>query len=801
MRAIKFFLYLVASAALFYLLEYGAGPLPPPGKFLSPYDGFWKNAEEANPEIASLVKLTGLKGEVDVKYDDRMVPHIFATNNYDLYYAQGYVTASLRLWQMEFQTHAAAGRISEIVGNKALELDRAQRRKGLVSGAEQALKSFESDPMANEILQAYTDGVNAYIKQLRYADLPLEYKLLKYRPEAWTKMKCALLLKYMADMLTGTTYDLEYTKALSLLGTENFNLVFPDYPDTLLDPVIPSGTAYLPNHFSLDSGNVFPKQISDTSLSVPKEEKPEGLGSNNWAVSGAKTQSGSPILCNDPHLGLNLPSLWFEIQLHAPGMNVYGVSLPGAPCVIIGFNDSIAWGVTNGTEDVKDFYRVKFTDNTHKSYMFDGETQTIQYRLEEIKIRGAASFFDTIPFTHYGPMPFAGFTEDTMKSALAIKWTGAEASNELMTFYHLNRAKNYAEYTEALKYFQCPAQNFVFASASGDIALWHRGNFPLRWPGQGKFIMDGSSSKYQWQGYIPFEEVPHILNPSRNFVSSANQHPTDRSYPYYYSGRFEFYRNRRINERLNLMQNITAEDMMKLQCDNYNLFASEMLPLMISKLDETNITGTQRTWLEELKKWNYFNDPELKAPAAFQEWFDMLEAETWDELRTSIVPQDVYLYFLAKNFPTHSLFDIQGTPQEESFREITILSFGKACKRLDSLNLKDWASYKNTSLMHLARVIAPFNLPGINIGGNYGIINACTAKSGPSWRMVVSMEKGNIKAYGNYPGGQSGNPGSHFYVNQVEKWAKGEYYALIFLASPSGLPGGNWIEQRLTPGS
>lgn len=770
-------------------MEFGVSPLPPLGKFLSPYSGFWRNAEPEKLKYPESVQLKGLEQPVQIVYDDRLVPHIFAANDHDLYFAQGFITARHRLWQMEFQTHFAAGRISEIVGPKALELDRMTRRKGLLSGAEEALKHLEHEPLSDKILTSYTDGVNAYISSLTYKDYPIEYKLLNYKPEPWTKLKCALLLKYMSDMLTGKSYDIELSNAISLLGEENVALLYPDFPaDSLAGPIVPGGVPFKPNHFDLDTpltAGLYNK------IPIVTEKVEQNIGSNNWAVNGKKTKSGAPILCNDPHLQLNLPSIWFEIQLSTPECNTYGVSLPGAPAIVIGFNQDIAWGVTNGTQDVKDWYKVKFKDSSKKEYWYDGAWKPTTIRVEKINVRGQAPYYDTIYYTHYGPVVYdTTFVNDTVALDLASRWTGQDVSNEMLTFYLLNRAKGYDDYVKALENFQTPGQNFVFASRTGDIAIWQQGHFPLKWPGQGKFVMDGSMPAYQWQGFIPQDENPHVLNPERNFVTSANQHPTNSTYPYYYNGFFEYYRNRRIIERLSMMNNITVEDMMQLQNDNFNLHAAEALPYFLQHLDKSKITSAQQAYLAELEKWDYMNGVSSIAAAVFEEWYLALDSLIYDELmvmnKMTILPQEYNTVQLLKQYPEHPILDIRSTQPKENAAMLIQQGFGIACQKLDDWkqNHKEsltWSNYKHTTVQHLARLL-PFSVNQIEIGGNRRIVNACSDRWGPSWRMIVSLET-PIRAYGVYPGGQSGNPGSHYYTTGIEKWSKGEYFELLFFTS------------------
>ena len=493
MSLIKFLISIVATFIVVLALDTRMGGFPAAGRFLSPFHGFWQNAETGGPAAERKLRLEGLREPVTVLYDHRRVPHVFARNDRDLFFAQGYVTTRDRLWQMEFQTAATAGRLAEILGPGALERDRHQRRAGLVFGARNTLKEVMAEPRTRLSVMAFTEGVNAYIASLRARDFPVEYKLLGYEPEPWTPLKCAILIKSMAWMLSGRNSDLRMTNTLDRFGEAVVRDLFAS--DVVgEDTVIPRGT---PWEFE-------PRKVIRPD--VPFKRGSYGAdagaanGSNNWAVSGARTKSGYPILANDPHLGLSLPSLWYEIQLISPTVNVYGVSLPGGPGVVIGFNRNIAWGFTNAGADVSDWYEIRFRDETRREYLHDGTWRPVEMAVEEFRVRDGETFMDTVRYTHHGPIVRdANYTPSDPRrhDHHALRWVGHDASNEWLTVHRLNSAGCYEEFVDAIVHLSAPAQNFAYADVEGNIAIWHNGRFSGAVGGSGRihFRRLGSSSR------------------------------------------------------------------------------------------------------------------------------------------------------------------------------------------------------------------------------------------------------------------------------------------------------------------
>jgi len=800
MRILPFILGLILTLALIIALDRKWGAVPPLGRFLSPQQGFWQNAEPADAAPDETLSFPGLKGAAHVYIDERLVPHVFAEHDEDAYFIQGYLHARYRLWQMELQTFAAAGRISEKMGNNPafIAFDREQRREGMTWAAEKALEAFEADPRTKSSCDAYTAGVNAYIGSLTQSSLPLEYKLLHYRPEPWTNLKTALFLKQMSKTLSGYDEDMEKTATKGMISFEELLVLDPQVPDSL-EPIIPRGTPFdMPTFVAVappgaDSLYFEKKDTVHTArLSAPDPTN----GSNNWVVGGSKTASGAPILCNDPHLELSFPSIWYEMQLVTPNMNVYGATFPGSPSVIIGFNDHISWGVTNAQRDVRDYFEIEFRDASMKEYRFDSSWRQTEFRVETIKVREGVDIVDSVPYTVFGPVMYDRNHATGMapNKAVALRWTAHDASNEGLTFYLLNRAKDYDSYLEAIRTFSCPGQNFAFAAKSGDIAIWQQGKFPARWFGQGTYLMPGKDSSYMWPGFIPQGENPHIMNPAQGFVQSANQRPVDSTYPYFIPGNYITARGVAIHKRLTAMQGITPQDMMSLQNDTYSVFGAGAKALLLPYVKDSAFSGDEKKYFALLRDWDGNASATSTGTTVFQVWIDSLEKLVWEDHWAGdtgrVLPypdEQTLLEILARDSASHYVDDLR-TPAKESLYDIATLAFQKASKTLQTAEDEgrlEWSAFKAPRIKHLLGSAVPSFSRPVKAGGWGNTINALTTSHGPSWRMIVHLSP-QTEAYGIYPGGQSGNPGSRFYDNSVADWAAGKYYPLWMMKESEG---------------
>ncbi len=796
MRKLPFIIWGLLCVGLVYLLNNPQKKIPALGKLLSPSHGFWQQLEGNTPALPVEVAAAHLHKPVEVVWDSLLIPHIFAQNDSDLYFVQGYITASMRLWQMEFQTRAAAGRISEIIGADALEFDKSMRRKGMAMGAQKILEASFKDENTKLAFQRYADGINAYINTLNPRTLPLEYKLLGMQPEPWTPFTSMLLLEYMANMLNTFNNDIENTNFLEKYGYGDWALLYGG-PDDKTNPIVNAPGIWL---FPPKPGNAAATDLVTAPADLADIAKPDpDNGSNNWAVSPHKSATGHALLANDPHLMLNLPALWFVAHLNTNQQNVMGASLPGTPGILIGFNENIAWGFTNAQRDLVDWYQVEFTDASRTAILVDGQKTEVEMIIETIKVKGGKTVYDTLyqsPFgiiANHSTMPTAG------NKAWAYRWIGQEPSEVAVAVLKLNRGKNLDDYMAATDHFHSPAQNIIYADVTGTVGIRVQGKFVVRQPNEGLFLRNGTTLKNAWNGYIPNRHNVSIFNPERGFVSSANQFPVDSTYPYFIAAHeWESYRNRRINQVLEGDSAITIADMMALHNDNYNLEAAENLKFWLSALDYNALTSDAQAIFTELKNWNFYSDAERSEPIYFDAWRNAILELAWDELQYEdkpiASPSEYRTFRLLKEQNDLTWWDVQNTPEKENGTQLIRAAFAEGMKQVagwqeaktGTESALNWGNYKATRITHLTRQMALSKRDVFN-GGNRGIVNATSETHGPSWRQIIELDPAGVKAWGIYPGGQSGNPGSAFYTDWVAGWAQGRYHQFNILATPSTL--------------
>jgi penicillin amidase len=584
----------------------------------------------------STLTLAGLHKPVIVRRDERGIPHIEATNDADLYFAQGYVAAQDRLWQMDLLRRTARGELAEIFGNTVLEEDKRHRIYGFAALADGLAARLT--PEASAVLDAYAAGVNAYAAALDAKSLPPEFQILQYKPRPWRPADSIIIGKVFAETLS-TTWQLDLMRALLTdLPADKRELLLAEY--TPLDVVIvgadkdkPKRATTTRTHAPVAIEASAQARLLDQLARIEETTArslarvglylPDRAASNNWVVSGRHTASGKPLLANDPHLPASAPSIWWMAHLSAPGINVAGVTAPGAPGIIIGHNEQIAWGMTNLGPDVQDVYRETFAgDAAHPTYLTPQGPRPVEVRREEIKVRKSFTdaATDIVPLdvrsTRHGPIVLE---QDGARYALHWPALDPQAS-EFKAIYKLNRARNWNEFRAALGEWQGPTQNFVYADAQGHIGYYGAGLIPVRKSGDGSVPYDGRTDDGEWPSFIPFAALPQLYDPPNGIIATANQRLVGRSYPYFLTHDWAApYRARRIYERLQAKQKMTADDFRAIQGDTYSVggvwFTRELVKIAMPAARAAN-DEQWRAHLQTLADW----DGQVNADSRVAPW-------------------------------------------------------------------------------------------------------------------------------------------------------------------------------------
>ena len=741
------------------------------------------------------LNVSGLKSSVTVRRDGRGIPYIEAKNDADLYFAQGFVTASDRLWQMDLYRRVARGETAEIFGASRLEEDKRWRKFGFAGIAAENFKNLNAETRA--ILDDYTRGVNAYLATLDAKTLPVEFRILGYQPRLWTAEDSLVVSKIFDDGLSNT-WRMDLMKA-SLMNLPKEKLARILDPRSPLD-VLLVGT----DESNAKSGNVNSKSgaASETSniesgtwslesaaalaeIEAVRKSSLERIGfyaedlaaSNNWVISGKKTVDGKPLLANDPHLQIAQPSIWYLINLSAPNLKVAGVSTAGLPGVIIGHNENIAWGMTNVGPDVQDVYLETFNDAGKVKTPTGFVAPTV--RREEIKIRKNALSADTtteileVVNTPHGVV----FYEDAGKK-YALKWTAFDAKNDSLTMISLlNKAKNWTEFRGALQSWGGAMQNFVYADTAGNIGWTAAGRVPIRRTGDGSLPYDGGSDAGDWTGFVPFEELPSLYNPPENFIVTANQRTVGESYKYQniIARQTTVSRAKRLQNLLNSKSKLSAEDVRDFQYDTFSEINSRFAAQVVA------LKGASAETLKLLANWDGRMDKNSKA------------ALVADAMRSAF--RDVILagtsgakYVSLPNEP--AFFDrlISEKPREWLPKEYTAYAdLLKNCEAQAKISItrKLGADESKWLWGNVAQIDFPHPLAAVPfVGATFQIasvpqIGASGAGASPNVGANVSMRF--IAAPGDWdssrqviPTGESGDPQSAHWKDQFENWYAGD---------------------------
>jgi penicillin G amidase len=810
------------------------------------------------PQTAGELQIAGLEQPVDVYRDPLGVPHIYAATKHDLFFAQGYVHAQERFWQMDFWRHIGSGRLSEMFGKAQLDTDIFLRRMGWARVAKEELDQM--DPESKAILEAYADGVNAYLKDHTGAALSLEYSVLKllapgYTVEPWEPLNSLTWAKAMAWDLRGNM-DEEGERAvlLKLFSQAQVNELYPPFSadkPTIIQSNMGSVTS---EQAALPAAH--PSPVPDYTFLLGQQSAIHtrvaaldqllgpggtGFGSNNWVISGQLTASGKPLLANDPHLGPQLPSIWFEIGLHCQPQNdacpleLAGFSFAGAPGVVIGHNDRIAWGFTNVGPDVQDIYIEKINPAQPDQYEVNGVWVDMQTVNETIQVAGGDSVSITVRSTRHGPILWEDvkdIQEFQAKSGLplpeqfrlALRWTALEPSSTFPALWQMNNAQNWDQFRAAASHFDVPAQNFVYADVDGNIGYQMPGRIPIRKGGDGRTYVPGWTDDYEWTGYIPFEELPHAFNPPSGFIATANNAVVGADYPYFISSDWDYgYRAARI---VSLIQNapgpIDAAYIQKMQGDDRNLSLEFMLPALRGALESVSSTSPRQAiaWAL-LEKWDGQQTMDSPAAALYQAvWKNILALTFHDDLPEDLWPDGGSRWWAVlqniSSQPESPWWDDRATPEIETRDMILRKAFSAGLAELEGLQGQDparwnWGklhtiTFRNQTLgkSGVAPLEALFNRGPFPTAGGEAIVNATgwDAAKGfqvdwlPSMRMIVDLSDLS-QSQTIHTTGQSGHAFSPHYTDMVDLWRTIQYHPMRW--DPADVQSSAEAHLRLTP--
>jgi penicillin amidase len=751
--------------------------------------------------ISGKLNLPGLRAPVEVLRDRWGVPHIYADNNHDLMFAQGFVHAQERLWQMDYDRRLASGRLAEVLGAEALRLDRWIRILGLRRAAERDTLLLEGH--VSQMLEAYVAGINARIAQGRW---PIEFSLLHYRPDPWTVTDTLVWAKMMAWTLS-TNWESELLRAhlIAQLGPELAAELEPDMSSqwpSILHPGVDHPTT-----------GVVALERARSAAPFVGPGTHDGLGSNSWVLGGNRTASGKPLLSNDMHLFLSIPAIWFENHLVGGGLDVTGVSFPGVPGVVVGHNQHVAWGFTNGFADVQDLYR---------EHLRRGEEGTVQYEFkgvwhdatviqEQIHVRGGDIVTEEVIITPHGPIINSLAQDFAGEQPLALRWTTLDPERMFLALYKMNRARDCTEFREALRYWSSPTQNTVYADIDGDFGYTFAGRVPIRAKGEGLVPVPGWTGDYEWTGYVPFEELPHLYNPPQGYIATANNRVVDHDYPYFISRDFVVgERAERIVELIESRAQIDTEYIKRMQFDQVSLLAQQVAKYISEirvedpKLEA--VVGLLRDWDGELSSDS--------AAAAIYEIFNLrlmnlILKDRLGELAIRYIGKgptpvlaDMSIFSQRAREWLHSILE---QPESHWFD----LGHGETREEVLRIALQETMNYlkeefgpqvKNWTWGKLHRLVFPhplgrgtllqriFNRGPYSVGGDNSTIWLTSFSKldlrmenlvGPPFRFIADLGDWR-NSLGLLTPGQSGHPGSQHYADQVEAWFTKGYHPMLY---------------------
>ena len=784
----------------------GAGPLPALGTTFNPGTGAWTAAADAELPHPETLHLGALDGKVTVVFERNGVAHVTATTDHDAFLAQGYLHARFRLFQMDLERRIGNGRLAEVFGAGApLDSDRFELQLGLRRTADMEWAQLpEADP-ARAALLAYTEGINERIREDRSRhDLPVLFKLTGYEPADWRPQDSLVIQGYETQVLDFQTAPLDYALLVKSLGFDRTMQWLPVLPPNEQHPYAPGPyAAGAPAPLAASP----PAALSSSAVDgiedlrarlarLPHPVPAQAFASNNWAVDGAKSASGRPLMAGDPHLDLTLPSIWFQVSLDSPGLHASGVGIPGTPGIVIGHNQHVSWSLTDTQAQATLYYQER-TDRAHPGqYFWNGGWREFQKLTYEVPVKGAATDHLVVDLSVHGPI----ITQQGL--TLAVDWMGALPSQDLRALMGVARAASFQDFRQALTDWHAPTHNFVYADDSGHIALLAPGYYPQVRGGQPWLPMPGTGES-DVTGIIPYDSIPAVVDPPTHFVFSANQRPVGDDYPYYIGTSYDDfangYRADRIFDVLSQPGQVTYTDMQNLQNDRHEYLAKQVVPKLMDALAAAKLTDQQQAAAGLLRTWTYAMDANSQAASIWSAFWDAYLSETfkpWWTANKVPVDRDRFKEVLSEDLEVWTLRDPQNaafTPPGSAPRTAQDVMISAFASALDALTRKlgpdpkswQWGRQHSRRIGSLVG-ISSLDFGPVPTGGDQWTLNVAGGEPsthGPSWRFV--MDWGTGKAYGIYPGGQAENPASPWYRNRVDGWLKGRYEPMLDAASAS----------------
>lgn len=746
------------------------------------------------------ISMPGLKDAVTVRRDARAIPYIDAKNDDDLFFIQGYVTASDRLWQMDLLRRVARGETAEIFGKATLEEDKRWRRYGFTKIAEESLTYLS--PQLRSALDSYARGVNAYIASLDEKSIPVEFKILQYKPREWRASDSIVIGKILADALSSTwRNDLLRASLQSVPAAKRGDLIAQVTPyDVVLFGKDGRQTITAQKSATIDTALLAAadriEEVRRTSLERVGFYAEELAASNNWVISGKRTADGKPLLANDPHLLPSAPGIWYLTHLTTPAMRVSGVTFPGVPGIVLGHNEHIAWGATNVGPDVQDL--VAETFDADGKYKTPSGPATPTIRHEEINVRGNPLIPKTevvtldVIETRNGPI----YLEEGGKK-YALKWTARDPKNaEFQAFYLLNRAKDWKGFCDALRTYGGATQNFVYADVKGNIGWYAAGRIPIRKVGDGGLPYDGATDDAEWTGYIPFEKLPNLYNPKDGFIVTANQRIVGTEYKYASLVSRDAaapWRARRIYDLLKANTKVTMDDVTAVQLDSYNIPLANLAKQIVAQ------NGASVETIAVLKDWDGRMTPESKAALVVNEIRLCLANKIADESKPApnfLIRERVLDAAITSKSPLWLPKQFADYPA--LFKACDRDAAASLTKRLGADQSKwIWGTASTARFPH-PLAVAPL------IGGQFATPNTPIAGSGQTPNVASFVSMRHVASPGNWdatrhviPLGESGNPQSPHYKDQFDLWRTGT--PAVFPFTKAAVESAAKIDQTFRP--